>query len=75
MKRDDIVICVTNELYGQKQSLDIGEKYIVVDIIEMSEKKIVQVCDMNKKEFGLYDDKHFITLNVWREFQLRKLLD
>lgn len=75
MKRDDIVICVTNELYGQKQSLDIGEKYIVVDIIEMSEKKIVQVCDMNKKEFGLYDDKHFIPLNVWREFQLRKLLD
>ena len=75
MKRGDIVICVTNELYDQKQPLVIGEKYFVVDIIEMSEKKIVNVCDMNKKQFGLYDDRHFIPLDVWREFQIRKVLD
>ena len=75
MKRGDIVICVTDEMYGQKQPLKIGEQYIVVDVIEMSEKKIVQICDKNKKEYGLYDDRHFITLDVWREFQLRKVLN
>jgi hypothetical protein len=62
-------------MYGQEYSLNIGVQYIIEDIIEMSEKKIVQVCDINKKEFGLYDDRHFISLDVWREFQLRKVLD
>lgn len=75
MKKGDVVICVTNEMYGQKQLLDIGEKYIVEDLIEMSEKKIVQICDMDNKQYGLYDDRHFIPLDVWREFQLRKVLD
>lgn len=66
MKKGDIVICVTNKIYGQKYPLNIGEKYIVDDIIEMSEKKIaasfiislIQVCDLNKKQYGLYDDGH-----------------
>ena len=49
MKRGDIVICVTDEMYGQKQPLKIGDQYIIVDVIEMSEKKIVQICDKNKK--------------------------
>lgn len=75
MKRNDVVICVTNEIYGQEYPLNIGEQYIIVDIIKMSEKTIVQACDMSKKEFGLYDDRHFIPLDVWREFQLRKVLD
>jgi hypothetical protein len=75
MKKNDIVICVTDKMYGQKQTLKIGEQYIIVDVIEMSEKKIVNVCDMNKKQCGLYDDRHFIPLDVWREFQLRKVLN
>ena len=76
MKKNDIVICITDEMYGQKQPLKIGEKYIIADLIEMSEKKIVQVWnENNKKEYGLYDDRHFIPLDVWREFQLRKVLD
>jgi hypothetical protein len=76
MKRGDIVICITDEMYGQKQPINIGEQYIVVDIIEMSERhRQVQICDKNKKEYGLYDDRHFIPLNVWREFQLRKVLN
>lgn len=75
MKRNDVVICVTNKMYGQEYALNIGEKYIIDDIIEMSEKKIVQVSGINKKVIGLYDDRHFIPLDVWREFQLRKVLD
>jgi hypothetical protein len=74
MKRGDIVICVTNKMYGQEYPLNIGEKYIIDDIIEMSEKKIVQVS-INKKVIGLYDDRHFMPLDVWREFQLRKVLN
>jgi hypothetical protein len=75
MKRGDIVICVTNKMYGQEYPLNIGEKYIIDDIIEMSEKKIVQVSDIEKKEIGLYDDRHFIPLDIWREFQLKKVLE
>ena len=75
MKRGDIVICVSNKMYGQEYPLNIGEKYIIDDIIEMSEKKIVQVSNINNKVIGLYDDKHFIPLDVWREFQLRKVLN
>lgn len=75
MKRGDIVICITNEMYGQKYTLNIGEQYIIVDVAEMSEKKIVQVCNLSKKEFGLYDDRHFMPLDIWREFQLRKILE
>ena len=74
MKRGDVVICVTDEMYGQKQHLVVGEKYIIVDVIEMSEKKVIQICDMNNKQLGLFDDRHFIPLDIWREFQLRKLL-
>lgn len=69
-----MVICITNTMYGQEYPLNIGEKYIIEDIIEMSEKKIVQVS-IDKKVIGLYDDRHFIPLDVWREFQLRKVLD
>lgn len=74
MKRGDVVICVTNTMYDQEYPLDIGEKYIIDDIIEMSEKKIVQVS-IDEKVIGLYDDRHFIPLDVWREFQLRKVLN
>lgn len=73
MKKGDTVICITNQMYGQEYPLNIGEKYIIDDIIEMSEKKIVQVS-INDKVIGLYDDRHFIPLDVWREFQLRKVL-
>ena len=75
MKKGDIVICVTNKMYGQELlELNIGENYIIDDIIEMSEKKIVQVS-INEKVIGLYDDRHFMPLDVWREFQLRKVLN
>jgi hypothetical protein len=75
MKSGDIVICVTNKMYGQEYPLNIGEKYIIDDIIEMSEKKIVQVSNIDKRAIGLYDDRHFIPLDIYREFQLRKVLD
>ncbi len=73
--KGDILICSTDNLYGQKQQLIIGDKYIINDVIEMSEKVILDVThkDTNKR-LGLFDDRHFIPLDVWREFQLRKLL-
>ena len=74
MKKNDIVICVTDKMYGQKQTLKIGEQYRVDDFIEMAEKNLVSVY-YETDYVGVFDDKHFIPLDVWREFQLRKLLD
>ena len=74
MKKNDIVICVTDKMYGQKQTLKIGEQYRVDDFIEMTEKNLVSVY-YETDYVGVFDDKHFIPLDVWREFQLRKLLD
>jgi len=74
MKKNDIVICVTDKMYGQKQTLKIGEQYRVDDFIEMAEKNLVSVY-YETDYVGVFDNKHFIPLDVWREFQLRKLLD
>jgi hypothetical protein len=75
--KGDILICSTDNLYGQKeQHLIVGNKYIITDVIEMSEKVILDVThkDTNKR-VGLFDDRHFIPLDIWREFQLRKVLN
>lgn len=56
--------------------LEVGEQYQVTDIIEMAEKILVSVINIKTGEdIGLFDDKHFIPLDIWREFQLRKVLD
>ncbi len=75
--KGDILICSTDNLYGQKQQhLIVGDKYIINDVIEMSEKVILDVThkDTNTR-LGLFDDRHFIPLDIWREFQLRKVLN
>ena len=75
--KGDILICSTDNLYGQKeQHLIVGNKYIIADIYVMSEKVILDVThkDTNKR-VGLFDDRHFIPLDIWREFQLRKVLN
>jgi hypothetical protein len=42
----------------------------------MSEKVILDVIDKDtNKRCGLFDERNFIPLDVWREFQLRKVLD
>lgn len=75
-KKGDIVICVTNKMYGMTYLLEVGEQYQIDDCIEMSEKNLVSVTNIkNNKEIGLFDDKHFMPLDIWREFQLRKVLD
>ena len=73
----DILICSTDTMYGQKQQhLIVGDKYIINDVIEMSEKVILDVIDKDtNKRCGLFDERNFIPLDVWREFQLRKVLD
>lgn len=74
-KKGDIVICVTEKMYGMTCSLKVGEKYIVDDFIEMAEKNIVGVYSDTGEYTGVFDDKHFIPLDVYREFQLRKILE
>ena len=73
-----ILICSTDEMYGQKnQHLIIGHKYVILDVIEMSEDKIILDVEhlSSSKRIGFVGDRHFITLDVWREFKLRKILE
>jgi hypothetical protein len=75
-KKGDIVICVTNKMYGMTYLLEVGEQYQIDDCIEMSEKNLVSVTNIkNNKDIGVFDDKHFMLLDIWREFQLRKILE
>ena len=75
-KKGDIVICVTNKMYGMIYLLEIGEQYEIEDFIQVSEKNIVNVNSLKTGEIvGVFDDKHFMPLHVWREFQLRKVLN
>lgn len=75
-KKGDILICSTNKMYGMTFLLEIGEQYEVSDIMEMSEKVLVSVNSTKTGEYiGIFDDKHFIPLDIWREFQLRKILE
>ena len=75
-KKGDIVICTTDKMYGLMCNLKIGEQYIIDDFIEMSEKNLVSVSDAKTGEYiSVFDDRHFIPLDVWREFQLRKILE
>ena len=75
-KKGDILICSTHKMYGMTTLLEVGEQYQVSDIIEMAEKILVSVINIKTGEdIGLFDDKHFIPLDIWREFQLRKVLD
>ena len=76
MKVEDIVVCSTDMMYGQKCQLIVGDQYIINDIIRMVEKTIVDVTHKKtNKRCGLFDQRNFITLEVWREFQLRKVLE
>jgi hypothetical protein len=76
INRGDIVICSTDELFGNKNvHLIVGHKYKVLDIINMAEKCILDVEHLSSsKRIGFVHERHFITLDVWREFQLRKII-
>jgi hypothetical protein len=75
--KGDILICSTNELYGQKYNLIIGDKYSINDAIEMSEDRIVlELIHVDTKSpVGIHSDRLFITLSAYREWKLRKILD
>ncbi len=74
--KGDIVICVTNKMYGMTYLLEVGEQYQIDDWIEMAEKNLVSVSNVKTGEdIGVFDDKHFMPMDVWREFQLRKILE
>ena len=75
-KKGDILICSTNKMYGMTYLLEVGEQYEITDSIEMAEKNLVSVNNAKTGEYiGVFDDKHFIPLDIWREFQLRKILE
>ena len=75
-KRGDIVICVTDVMYGMTLQLEVGEQYQIDDYLEMAEKNLVSVSKVTTGEFiSIFDDKHFLTLDSWREFQLKKILE
>ena len=74
--KGDILICSTNKIYGMEQNLIVGDKYKVLDTIEMAEKVILDLLHVNtNSRVGLFDDKCFIPIDVYREFQLRKILE
>jgi len=75
-KKGDIVICTTNKMYGMTYLLEVGKQYQIDDFVEVNEKTLVNVSNVKTgEEIGLFDDKHFIPIDIWREFQLRKVLD
>ena len=75
-KKGDIVICVTNKMYGMTFLLEVGEQYQIDAFTEVGEKNLVSVTNIkNNQDIGVFDDKHFMPLNIWREFQLRKILE
>ncbi len=75
-KKGDIVICTTDKMYGMTYSIKVGEQYIVDDFIEMTEKNLVSVSEAKTgNHVSIFDDRHFIPLDVWREFQFRKILE
>jgi hypothetical protein len=74
-QKGDILICSTNKIYGLEQNIIVGDKYKVLDTIEMSEKVILDLLHVDtNSRVGLFDDKCFIPLEIYREFQLRKIL-
>ena len=76
LKKGDIVICVTNKMYGMTFLLEVGEQYQIDAFTEVGEKNLVSVTNIkNNQDIGVFDDKHFMPLNIWREFQLRKILE
>ena len=75
-QKGDVLICSTNRLYGMEQNLIVGDKYKVLDTYEMVEKVILDLLHVNtNSRVGLFDDRGFIPLEVYREFQLRKILE
>lgn len=80
-KKGDIVVCVTDKMYGvsyseQPISIQVGELYQIVNLIEIPGKKLVSVSKVKTGEYvSIFDDKHFIPLDIWREFQLGRILE
>lgn len=75
MKVGDIIVCSTDHLNGFLQDdIKVGKKYQITNLFDMYEKTIFQIID-ESGTYGLFDSRHFIPVEVWREFQLRKVLD
>lgn len=74
--KGDIVICTTDKMYGMRYLLKVGQQYVIEDSVIVNEKTLVSVSDIDTNiHIGIFDDKHFIPIDIWREFRLKKILD
>lgn len=74
----DILICSTKEMWGQiNHELIVGDKYRVLDVIKMSEDKIILdiIHESSNKRIGMVGDRHFITLQAYREWKLKQIIN
>lgn len=74
--KGDILVCSTDELYGQKYQLVVGDKYQILDIIDILEDKTILLVlhVKSNRNIGLVSDRHFITLQWYRDWKLKKII-
>jgi hypothetical protein len=76
-KKGEILIC-TNNKYNS--NLIIGDKYEIIDFTRFVTDGFIRcsldIRHLNSGKSSYWcDDRSFISLEVWREFQLRKVLN
>ena len=74
--KGDILVCSTDNFYGQKYQLVVGDKYQIIDVIEMSEDKtIIEALHVRtNRNIGLVSDKHFIPLQWYRDWKIKQIV-
>lgn len=83
MKKGDIIICSNPITHGQsvpQGSLIIGEQYLIVDDgLLISDEKFGNVISVENVKTGKYHpyvfSNEFITMDVYRHFKLKEILD
>jgi hypothetical protein len=79
-KIGDILVCSTNWTGSQSFDLVVGDQYEVLDLIDFQKDSFTEYAFnvkniKNSKMHYFCSDRLFIPLEVWREFQLRKILN
>ena len=78
--KGDIIVCSTDELYGKKYHLVVGDQYRIIDVIEIPESKTSHRTVLHafhiktNRDIGLVSDKHFIPLQWYREWKINKII-
>lgn len=74
--KGDILVCSNDNLYGQRYQLVVGDKYQIINVIEISEDKtIIEALHVKtNRNIGLVSDKHFIPLQSYREWKILQII-